>query len=71
MFEGGGCTIGFGLGAEPGEAVNFQRISNFAEGVDAAGRSTDEQELVAEAQDVHLLATGEWSMAEDLDDFAG
>ena len=60
-----------GLLADAGDAIDLERIGDFGQGLRAVGRDRHQQQLVAAAQQLHLLACPERGTAEDLKDLLG
>ena len=71
LAEGHCGTLGVGLLADAGNAIDLKRIGHFGQGFCAAGRDRHQQQLVAAAQQLHLLAGPEWGAAEDVKDLLG
>ena len=69
--EGRRGALRMGLLADAGDAIDLQRIGHFGQGLGAAGRDRHQQQLVAAAQQLHLLAGPQRGAAEDLEDLLG
>src|SRR4051794_32430933 len=59
LFERCRGARGLLLFAHASQAIDLRRIGDFAQRIDARRRNTDQQHLVAEANQVHLLAARE------------
>ena len=71
LAEGRRGALWVGLVADAGNAIDLQRIGHFGQGLGAARRDRDQQQLVAAAQQLHLLACPERGAAEDVEDLLG
>ena len=71
LLKRGGGAAGVATAAEGGEVFDFRGVGDFRERFDTDGRSGDQQKLVADPDELHLLPAGERRATEELDGFFG